>query len=340
MPSSKTGSVGNPVPPPPVDRTTVAHTPARGSLFSRIVEFAWAWQLPIGIGRAPPARKVREVARSSCGKPGSDLRPAVGLRGIVSGFAAMLICAASADQSWAMGGGARPEIPPHSGDLADSSVWPVTAVGVVTTVFHSDRRTGKILCTGTLVAPDTVLTAAHCLFPAQDLSMPERVHFWVGPDRGASGASSAARRLEISPDFDPQEARTLNAAASDWALVYLRTALSPRPVAVHSPTADDLGAIYAAKSATQIGYGIDRPSAPSIFRNCEIYESPSVRVLVHRCLVNYGYSGAPILADFDGQPAIIAIGSRGREPDINNPQGIACSARSFADRIAQLPQQY
>ena len=328
------GSPGNPVPPHPGGRAAIPHAPVYNALSSRIVEFAKAWQLPIGVSRAAAPCGRGSVRRFSSRNPGRFLRSAAASRrfGAAVGLAGLLLWAASGDGIFAKGGGA-------AGDLADSSVWPISAVGVVTTYFHSDRRTGKTLCTGTLVAPDIVLTAAHCLFPADDVAMPGSVYFSAGGDRGAPGAGSGARRLEIAPDFDPRELRTLDAAARDWALIYLRSALPQRPVIVRSPTSDDLGAIFAAKSAMQIGYGIDRPAAPSIFRHCEIYESPSVEVLIHRCLVNYGYSGAPILADFYGQPAIIAIGSRGRDPDLNNPQGVACSARSFADRIAQLPQQ-
>ena len=48
----------------------------------------------------------------------------------------------------------------HYGEIADPSVWPISAVGVVAVAHFSSRS----YCTGTLVAPTLVLTAAHCLF--------------------------------------------------------------------------------------------------------------------------------------------------------------------------------
>src|SRR5262245_47535392 len=48
----------------------------------------------------------------------------------------------------------------HYGEIADPSIWPISAVGVVTVALFSR----KMSCTGTLVAPKLVLTAAHCLF--------------------------------------------------------------------------------------------------------------------------------------------------------------------------------
>ena len=52
----------------------------------------------------------------------------------------------------------------HYGEIADPSVWPISAVGVVTVVLFSR----KMYCTGTLVAPKldsqprTVCSTANC----------------------------------------------------------------------------------------------------------------------------------------------------------------------------------
>ena len=59
-------------------------------------------------------------------------------------------------------------------------------------------------------------------------------------------------------------------------------------------------------------------------------------LFTYRCLVNFGYSGAPIIAEAAGEPAVIGIGSRGSLPGAASPLGIACSATQFAGRLKEL----
>ena len=56
----------------------------------------------------------------------------------------------------------------------------------------------------------------------------------------------------------------------------------------------------------------------------------------YRCVLNFGYSGAPIIAEAAGEPAVIGIGSRGSLAGAANPLGIASSATQFAGRLKEL----
>ena len=62
-------------------------------------------------------------------------------------------------------------------------------------------------------------------------------------------------------------------------------------------------------------------------------ESPDNRFFNHKCLTNFGYSGAPIIAQIGGTTAVIGINSVG-DPQRRN--GMACSATQFAKTIAEL----
>jgi V8-like Glu-specific endopeptidase len=64
---------------------------------------------------------------------------------------------------------ALPSSDDHYGEIADPTVWPISAVGIVTVALFSR----VYYCTGTLVAPKLVLTAAHCLFDHKLKSIPE-----------------------------------------------------------------------------------------------------------------------------------------------------------------------
>ena len=85
---------------------------------------------------------------------------------------------------------ALPNDSQHYGEIADPSVWPISAVGVVTVTLFSR----KMSCTGTLVAPKLVLTAAHCLFNGKLLVNSGNVRFLAGLNKGLPAVHKAACR--------------------------------------------------------------------------------------------------------------------------------------------------
>jgi hypothetical protein len=110
-------------------------------------------------------------------------------------------------------------IDPHVGEFADPSSWPVSAVGVV-------ARRGN-LCSGTLVGPKLVLTAAHCVFMFNDkIAPPDTVHFLAGMDKGVPAWSSVAERVVVSKAFSPVGLWSPEFSANDWAFIILKDLLS------------------------------------------------------------------------------------------------------------------
>ena len=215
----------------------------------------------------------------------------------------------------------------HYGEIADPSVWPISAVGVVTVALFSR----KMFCTGTLVAPKLVLTAAHCLFNGKLLVNSGNVRFLAGLNKGVPAAHADAKRLVVPKEFSPGPP-TQESVVNDWAIIVLSDAMSTKPIPVRPTTRDELRVINPA-STMQVGYGRDRLYLPSIVRDCSVNESPDNRLFNHKCLTNFGYSGAPILAQIGGIIAVIGINS------VGNPErrtGMACSATQFAKAVAEL----
>ena len=218
----------------------------------------------------------------------------------------------------------------HYGEIADPSVWPISAVGVVTVARFSRRSS----CTGTLVAPKLVLTAAHCLFDGKLLVNSGNVRFLAGLNKGVPAAHADAKRLVVPQEFSPGSP-TQESVANDWAVIVLNDAISIKPIPVRPLMRDELRIGVKSASTMQVGYGRDRLYLPSIVRDCSVSESTDGRFFNHKCLTNFGYSGAPILAQVDGIIAVIGINSVG---DPQRRTGVACSAAQFAKAVGDLTQ--
>lgn len=172
----------------------------------------------------------------------------------------------------------------------DSTAWPWQAIG------RLNQPHGGY-CTATLVAPDAVLTAGHCLtdkrggqkLTAQDLVFVAdlRRDDDLGYARGRAIGHAPPPPLAGRP-------RTLDDIAEDWALVYLEHPLPIRPVPALPLTAADASPPPRLQRA---GYGQDRPNLLSLHDGCEVLERLyQDRVLVSDCDGTHGDSGSPLLA--------------------------------------------
>jgi secreted trypsin-like serine protease len=125
-----------------------------------------------------------------------------------------------------------------SADDADDAV-----VAIVERPVCSDAFT--VSCSGTLLAPQVVLTAAHCVPPGD---MPD-VHVGAPVGTGQFIAVSAAIR---HPSFDD------TTHAYDLAILQLAEPASVSPLALPTATLD---ASFVGATARIVGFGVDAPGA-------------------------------------------------------------------------------
>lgn len=166
-----------------------------------------------------------------------------------------------------------------AGPLALAQEAP-SAVGRIT--FGGQLTAKKGICTGTLVAPDLVLTAGHCIKGA--VNSAQNLYFAADYVDGKSLAVRPGLEV-ILPQSDEAGA---NRFVNDVALLVLEEAV-PRtvvePLSVIYPTAD---------SFSFIAYQAARPERPVQDDTCEWIDGDT-RMMGLTCPVFGGNSGAPVL---------------------------------------------
>jgi protease YdgD len=187
---------------------------------------------------------------------------------------------------------------------------PFDAVGQVN--IGGFRTSGQ--CTGTLVAPDRVVTAAHCVanpatggpFPLGD------IHF-LAAVRGSQNQGHSTARCVRFPGDDPLagsaatvarasgDRATLAALAKDLAVIVLNDVLDVEPAPLAADVVPTPGF-----ALTHVAYPGDRRFLPVVHRNCRLIDAdPSF--WLNDCDTHPGSSGGPIFVRDDGSYKLAAI---------------------------------
>lgn len=222
--------------------------------------------------------------------------------------------------------------------LVDTTEMPWAAIGALQT------EGGFGYCTGTLVAPNLVLTAAHCLYD-NDGTFVLPHQFAAGSSYGVNNGTARVLRGFHGEGYDyfaPNEPLG-GGNGHDWGIIVLGSELGNDVgiVPVRELAAKDLSQIgRSGLVVSQAGYSWDTGDNLSGHMGCRVTDAFEDNSFLHVCDTARGDSGSPFLLQIDGQWHVIGVDSQFFEDEdtkgtFARQANLGVDSRAFAAAVAE-----
>lgn len=244
----------------------------------------------------------------------------------------------------------QPNCEVYGGQQADPGEYPFM-VGLL--LRNVSNWQNALLCGGSLISPDTVLTAAHCMFDQQGNRFPARTfEVLIGTiDRRDTDAVRArVRRIHVHPGFVRSTAPGSLTYPNDAAILQLDREVDEAPVLTAQPADQALYALggtgritgWGARELQQSRRYLMEADLPLVTdADCAADWGPRFDPTTQTCAGSSGFqqpapcsgdSGGPLLYDDGGHWLLIGLTSWGDSSCIGHPTVFA-EVAAFSDFV-------